>query len=132
MTDARRASATLLDDLPALDLAHRREVATEWRKVAENFAEVPDGRHTAHTLGLLARWLDCPNPHDLYRKRCTAGALTLSRSVRLTSPHPQRDSRRREFGDGRGTCRSRHRSRFCTDPPRDPGHQKELADPHSP
>ena len=33
----------LLDDLAALDLAHRREVATEWRTVAETFAGVPDG-----------------------------------------------------------------------------------------
>lgn len=27
-------TAMLLDDLAALDLAHRREVATEWRTVA--------------------------------------------------------------------------------------------------
>ena len=60
MTDARRASATLLDELAALDPAQRREVAKELREVAETFAEVPDGRHTAHTLGLLAHWLDPP------------------------------------------------------------------------
>jgi hypothetical protein len=32
-----------------------------WRKnctVAETFAEVPNGRHTAHTLRQLAHWLD--------------------------------------------------------------------------
>lgn len=38
--------------------SQRREVAKELRKVAETFAEVPDGRPTAHTLGLLAHWLD--------------------------------------------------------------------------
>ena len=26
--------------------------------MAETFAEVPDGRHTVHTLRLLAHWLD--------------------------------------------------------------------------
>ena len=36
----------------------RCEVAKELRKVAETFAEVPDGRDTAHTLGLLAHMLD--------------------------------------------------------------------------
>ena len=30
----------------------------ELRKVAEIFAGVPDGRQTAHTLRLLAHWLD--------------------------------------------------------------------------
>jgi hypothetical protein len=36
-------TAMLADDLAALDLAHRREVATEWRTAAETFAGVPDG-----------------------------------------------------------------------------------------
>ena len=36
-------TAMLLDDLAAPDLAHRREVATEWRTVAEIFAGLPDG-----------------------------------------------------------------------------------------
>ncbi len=52
--------ATLLDELVSLDREQRCEVANELRKVAETFAEVPDGRHTAHTLGLLAHWLDPP------------------------------------------------------------------------
>jgi hypothetical protein len=33
-------------------------VAKELRMVAENFAGVPDGRKTAHTLRLLAHILD--------------------------------------------------------------------------
>ena len=36
-------TAMLLDDRRGLDLAHWREVATEWRTVAETFAGVPDG-----------------------------------------------------------------------------------------
>jgi hypothetical protein len=42
MLDSKK-TAMLLDDQPALDLAHRREVATEWRTVAETFAGVPNG-----------------------------------------------------------------------------------------
>ena len=49
----------LLDELAALDPAQRHEVAEELRKVAETFAEVPEGRHTAHTMRLLA-----PRPRD--------------------------------------------------------------------
>ena len=45
-------------ELAALDPPQRREVAKELRKVAENFAGVPDGRNTAHTLRLLAHMLD--------------------------------------------------------------------------
>jgi hypothetical protein len=37
-------TAMLLDVLAALDLAHRRGVATKWRTVAETFAGVPDGQ----------------------------------------------------------------------------------------
>ena len=43
MADTEKTPAMLLDELATLDLAHRREVATEWRTVAENFAGVPDG-----------------------------------------------------------------------------------------
>ena len=46
------------DELVALDRKQRCEVAEELRKVAETFAEVADGRHTAHALGLLAHFLD--------------------------------------------------------------------------
>ena len=48
----------LLDELAALDPPTRREVAKELRKVAETFAEVPDGRRTAQALRLLAHILD--------------------------------------------------------------------------
>ncbi len=37
-----------------------------------------DGRHTAHTLGLLSHWLDCPNPHDLYREVHGRGTDTIA------------------------------------------------------
>ena len=58
MSGTEKSHAVLLDELAALDPAQRREVAKELRKVAETFAEVPDARHTAHTLGLLAHLLD--------------------------------------------------------------------------
>ena len=58
MADTAKTAAMLLDELAALDPPTRREVAKELRKVAETFAEVPDGRGTAHTLGLLAHMLD--------------------------------------------------------------------------
>lgn len=49
-----RYPVTFLDKLAALDPAQRRGVAVVLRHVAETFAEVPDGKHTAHTLRLLA------------------------------------------------------------------------------
>ena len=52
------SSAPLLDELAALDPPQRRVVAAALRTVVETFAEVSDGRHTAHTLGLLAHLLD--------------------------------------------------------------------------
>ena len=58
MADTEMSPSTLLDELAALDPAQRQEVATELRKVAATFAEVSDGRQTAHTLRLLAHWLD--------------------------------------------------------------------------
>ena len=58
MADTDNTPETLLADLAALNPAQRREVAKELRKVAETFVEVPDGQHTAHTLRLLAHWLD--------------------------------------------------------------------------
>ncbi|MGB8390009.1 hypothetical protein [Mycobacterium sp.] len=60
MADTERTPRTLLDELVALDRERRREVAEKLRKVAETFAEVPDGRSIYHALGLLARWLDPP------------------------------------------------------------------------
>ena len=58
MADTEKTAAMLLDDLAALDPPQRRQVAKELRQMAETFAEVPDGRNTAHTLGLLAHWLE--------------------------------------------------------------------------
>jgi hypothetical protein len=49
---------TFLDDLAALDPAQRREVASALHRVAEAFAEVPDGRDAARTLWLLVHFLD--------------------------------------------------------------------------
>ena len=60
MADTDKTAATLLDELAALGQAERQEVAEELRKVSKTFADVPDGRHTARTLGLLAHWLDPP------------------------------------------------------------------------
>jgi hypothetical protein len=51
MADTEKTPATLLDELVALDQAQRCEVAEELRKVAESFAEVPDGRHIAQHSG---------------------------------------------------------------------------------
>ena len=58
MSGTEESHAVLLDDLAAPDPPQRREVAKELRKVAETFAGVPDGRHTAHALGLLVHMLD--------------------------------------------------------------------------
>ena len=58
MADTEKTAATLLAELAALDPPQRREVAKELRKVAENFAGVPDGRNTSHTLRWLANMLD--------------------------------------------------------------------------
>ena len=60
MADNEKTPTSLLDDLaaPSLDPPQRREVADELRKVAETLAGVPDGRHTAHTLRLLAHMVD--------------------------------------------------------------------------
>ena len=58
MADPEMSPTTLLHELAALDPQARREVATILRQVSETFEEVPDGRQTAHALGLLARWLD--------------------------------------------------------------------------
>lgn len=54
MADTEKTAALLLNALAALDPAQRRKVANELRRVAETFAEVPDGPHTAHTLWILA------------------------------------------------------------------------------
>ena len=56
--DNKKTPATLLDELVALDRVRRCEVAEELRKLAETFAEVPDGKTTSHVLGVLAHLLD--------------------------------------------------------------------------
>jgi hypothetical protein len=52
------SAAMLLDELAALNPPQRREVAKELRTVAETFTQVLDGRGTAHTIRLLAHFLD--------------------------------------------------------------------------
>ena len=47
-----------VDELAALDLAHRRELAAALRSAAEMFAEVRDGKTASYVLGVLARLLD--------------------------------------------------------------------------
>jgi hypothetical protein len=58
MADTEKTPETLLDDLAALDSPQRHQVAAALRKVAETFAQVPDGRDTAHALRLLAHMHD--------------------------------------------------------------------------
>ena len=58
MAETHEKPAMPLDELTALDPAQRREVAKALRKVAETFAEVPDGQTTSHVLGVLAHLLD--------------------------------------------------------------------------
>ncbi len=58
MSGTEKSHAALLDELAAVGLRQRREVAKELRQVAETFAEVPDGRDTAHALRMLVHWLD--------------------------------------------------------------------------
>jgi hypothetical protein len=48
MADTDKTSSMLVDELAALNTSQRREVAKELQKVADTFAEVPDGRHSAH------------------------------------------------------------------------------------
>ena len=58
VADSENPAAMLPDELAALDPHQRREVAKHLRKMAENFAEVPEGKTTSHVLGVLARLLD--------------------------------------------------------------------------
>ena len=58
MPNIEKSPATLLDELAALDPPRRREMAGQLRKVAETFAEVPDGKTASHVLGVLAHLLD--------------------------------------------------------------------------
>ncbi len=58
MADMDKSPAMLLDELVALDQAQRCEVAEGCAKVAEIFAEVPDGQKAGCVLGVLARLLN--------------------------------------------------------------------------
>jgi hypothetical protein len=58
MSDTEKSQASLLNGMVALDPAQRRKMAEELRKLAETFAEVPDGKSTSHVLGVLALLLD--------------------------------------------------------------------------
>lgn len=48
----------LLDELAAFDPDERRRLATTLRSVSATLAEVPDGKATAHVLGVLTQMLD--------------------------------------------------------------------------
>jgi hypothetical protein len=58
MSGTETSHTALLNELAALDPSQRRGVAAALRRVAETFAGVPDGRDAAHTLRLLAHFLD--------------------------------------------------------------------------
>ena len=58
MAETDKTTAMLLDELDVLDPPQRREMAAALRTVAETVAGVPDGRDTAHALGLLAHLID--------------------------------------------------------------------------
>ena len=66
MAETKKTAAILLDDLAALDLPQRREVAKALRKVAETFAEVPDGQTASRVLGVLTH-LDPARPRYRWR-----------------------------------------------------------------
>jgi len=58
LADTNNTSTMLVDELAALDPAHRRELAAALRSVAETLVEVRDGQTTAGVLGVLARLLE--------------------------------------------------------------------------
>ncbi len=58
MADTKTSPATLLDELAPSTPRSGMRWPRSCGKVAETFAEEPDGRDTAHTLGLLAHLLD--------------------------------------------------------------------------
>jgi hypothetical protein len=60
MANADKAAEMLLDELATLDPSARRDLAKKLRRVAETFAEVPDGKTATHVLGMLAHMLDPP------------------------------------------------------------------------
>jgi len=58
MAETEKTAAMLLDDLAAWICRSGARWPRTCAWVAENFAGVPDGRNTAHTLRLLAHILD--------------------------------------------------------------------------
>jgi hypothetical protein len=58
MASADKAAEMLLHKLASLDPSARRDLAKKLRRVAETFAEVPDGKTTSYVLGVLAHMLD--------------------------------------------------------------------------
>jgi hypothetical protein len=62
VADTEKTPAMLLNELAALDLRQRREVAAALRMVAETFAGIPDGRDTAQTR--YGCWPTCSTPAD--------------------------------------------------------------------
>ena len=58
MADTEKTPAMLLDELAALNLARRRELAAAFRSVAETLAEVRDGKTASHAIGVLAHLLN--------------------------------------------------------------------------
>ena len=60
MSDKEMSSATLLDELTALEPQARHQLVTTLRQVSETLAEVSDGKTASHVLGVLAHLLDPP------------------------------------------------------------------------
>ena len=50
----------MFDELANLDPQARQELATTLRQVSETFTDVPDGKTTSHTLGVIAQLIDPP------------------------------------------------------------------------
>jgi hypothetical protein len=57
--------ATLVDEIAALDLEQRQDLALRLRTVAETCLEVSDGQQIARVLGVLAHFLDRSPPQTL-------------------------------------------------------------------
>ncbi len=60
MADTETSRPTLVDELASLGPEARRELLTTLIRLSETFAEVPDGKTTAHVLGVLAHLLETP------------------------------------------------------------------------
>jgi hypothetical protein len=58
MSDREMSSATLLDELAALEPQSRHELATTLRQVSETLVVVRDGQKASYVLGVLAHLLD--------------------------------------------------------------------------